>query len=95
MHECAASRSAASLVRLEQGGPSKPGSNRGDPPLEADSLQQQLLRDNRRRVFLCEPIARFVVGRCDNKEFTRLDALQSFSRCDWIIVSVFPPRFCG
>ena len=38
----------------------------------------------------------FVVFGCrDEKEFTRLDTLQSRSRCNWIVVSVFPPRFCG
>jgi hypothetical protein len=35
-----------------------------------------------------------VFGCHDEKKFTRLD-LQSRSRCDWIVVSVFPPRFCG
>jgi hypothetical protein len=42
-----------------------------------------------------ETIAFVVFGCRDEKEFTRLHALQSCSRCDWIIVSVFPPRFCG
>lgn len=38
----------------------------------------------------------FVVFGCrDEKEFTRLDTLQSCSPCDWIVVSQFPPRVCG
>jgi hypothetical protein len=37
----------------------------------------------------------FVVFGCrDEKEFTRLYVLQSRSRCDWIILSVFLARFC-
>jgi hypothetical protein len=37
----------------------------------------------------------FVVFGCrDEKEFTRLDTLKSCSRCDWIVLSVFRPRFC-
>jgi hypothetical protein len=35
------------------------------------------------------------IGCRDEKEFTRLDTLESCSRRDWIVVSVFPPRFCG